>query len=135
MMMDGDDLTCQRMCHVIQTVMAHVIAVHINQGECTSPPSFLFSHEKQGPCHQWRCGNQQLTNNNDTWMNDDNTWTNNNDTLTDDDMACQQMCHVVQMVTTHVVITVHIDPGEQRDSEGEILTNETHGRFHHHVSM
>jgi len=39
MTMDGDDLARQQMCHVVQMVMAHVIAVHINQGEHTSLPS------------------------------------------------------------------------------------------------
>ena len=30
-----------------------------------------------------------------------------------DDLACQQTCHVVQTVTTQVVVTVHISPGAQ----------------------
>jgi len=45
---------------------------------------------------------------------------NNNDNSTSpaqwmdsDDLAHPSLCHVVQMVMTHVVVTVHINPGEQ----------------------
>jgi hypothetical protein len=41
------------MCHIVQTVMMHVIVtVHINPGELHGPP-LHFSYKKQGQCcHQ-----------------------------------------------------------------------------------
>jgi len=65
-MAHGNNLACQQMCHVIQTVtMPVVVTVPIISGE--QQPPLIFSLEKQGPHRKQRCGNQQWTNNNNTW--------------------------------------------------------------------
>ena len=39
----------------------------------------------------------------------------------EDDLACQQTCHVVQTVTTQVVVTVHMNVGEPPHSPSLFL--------------
>jgi len=65
-MAHGNDLACQQTCHVIQMVTTPVIiTVPIISGE--QQPPLIFSLKKQGPHRKWWRGNQQWTNNNNTW--------------------------------------------------------------------
>ncbi|EDR09527.1 uncharacterized protein LACBIDRAFT_325948 [Laccaria bicolor S238N-H82] len=84
------------------TRQRHIISLTSERRWTCMPTDVL--DEKQGSL-----ANQQLTNDNETWMNIGGTQANNDDTWMDDDVAHQRMRHIVQTMTTCVVIYITRD--------------------------